>query len=102
LKYLFLKLIPPRADFMQSMTDEELGLMRAHQAYWAGFAQKGWAIAYGPVADPAGGYGAGFWALPDDQDARALADADPVITAAKGFRYDIFPMPALVTGKVST
>jgi len=26
--------------------------------------QRGWAIAYGPVADAAGDYGAGFWACP--------------------------------------
>ncbi|HVW72587.1 MAG TPA: hypothetical protein VHC39_03030 [Rhizomicrobium sp.] len=101
MKFVFMKLMPPRADFMQSMTPEELGLMRAHQAYWAGFAQKGWAVAYGPVADPSGGYGAGFWALPDDQDPQALADGDPVIQARQGFRYDIFPMPALVIGKAA-
>jgi hypothetical protein len=100
-KYVFMKLVPPRADFMQTMTESELGLMRAHQAYWAGFAEKGWAVAYGPVADPAGGYGAGFWALPDDQDPQALAAGDPVIQAGQGFRYDIFPMPGLVIGKVS-
>ena len=98
-KYYFLKLIPPRADFMQTMTQEELGLMRAHRAYWAGFAEKGWAVAYGPVADPSGGYGAGFWALPDDQDARISVDGDPVIRAGRGFRCDIFPMLGLVISK---
>jgi hypothetical protein len=100
-KYVFMKLIPPRADFMQTMTPDELGLMRSHQVYWAGFAEKGWAVAYGPVADPAGGYGAGFWALPDDQDPQALAAADPVIKAGQGFRYDIFPMPGLVISKAA-
>ena len=99
MKYYFLKLIPPRADFMQTMTQEELGLMRAHRAYWAGFAEKGWAVAYGPVADPSVGYGAGFWALPDDQDARTLVDGDPVIRAGRGFRCDIFPMLGLVISK---
>jgi hypothetical protein len=99
MKFVFMKLMPPRPDFMQSMTAEELGLMRAHQAYWASFAEKGWAVAYGPVADPSGGYGAGFWAIPDDQDPQSLADGDPVIQAMQGFRYEIFPMPALVIGK---
>jgi hypothetical protein len=100
LKYVFMKLVPPRADFMQTMTPDELDLMRQHQSYWAGFAEKGWAVAYGPVADPAGGYGAGFWSLPDDQDPQALAAGDPVIRAERGFRYDIFPMPALRIGKL--
>jgi len=53
-KYVFMKLVPPRTDFMQTMTSDELDLMRQHQSYWAGFAEKGWAVAYGPVADPVG------------------------------------------------
>lgn len=101
MKYYFLKLIPPRPDFMMTMTEAERGLMGAHQVYWRGYAEKGWAVAYGPVADPAGGYGAGFWAVPDDEDVAALAAGDPVIQADAGFRYDIAPMLALVTGKLS-
>jgi len=50
MKYFFLKLIPPRPDFMGTMTDGEKELMQAHAAYWKGFAEKGWAVAYGPVA----------------------------------------------------
>ena len=85
---------------MQTMTDEERAIMFAHQGYWSQFAEKGWAVAYGPVADPQGGYGAGFWSLPDDQDPQALSAADPAIQSNRGFRYEIYPMPALVTGKV--
>jgi len=98
-KHYFIKLLPPRADFLQSMSAEELALMRAHQGYWRGFADKGWAVAYGPVADPAGGFGAGFWSLPDDEDPSLLAGEDPVIKANAGFRYEILPMPGLVTGR---
>ena len=98
----FLKLIPPRPDFMLNMTEQERAIMGAHQAYWRAFADKGWAVAYGPVADPAGGYGAGFWALPDGEDPAALAADDPAIKADAGFRYEIAPMPVLVTGKIGT
>jgi hypothetical protein len=101
MKYYFLKLIPPRPDFMMTMTEAERGLMGAHQVYWRGYAEKGWAVAYGPVADPKGAYGAGFWAVPDDEDVAALAAGDPVIRADAGFRYDIAPMPALVVGKAA-
>ena len=94
----FIKLLPPRADFMATMTDEELALMRQHQAYWRGFAEKGWAVAYGPVLDPAGGYGAGFWSLPDDEGIEPQTAADPVMLAGKGFRYEVLPMAALVVG----
>ena len=99
MKYYFIKLLPPRADFMQSMSDGERALMGAHQQYWRLFAEKGWALAYGPVAHPEGGFGAGFWALPDDQDPALLTGDDPVIRANAGFRYDIAPMPALVMGR---
>ena len=98
MKYYFIKLLPPRPDFMQTMTEAERAIMGAHQAYWRPLAEKGWAVAYGPVADPQGGFGAGFWALPDDQDALALANDDPAIKAAAGFRVEIAPMPALVVG----
>ncbi|HVV94049.1 MAG TPA: hypothetical protein VHD15_11570 [Hyphomicrobiales bacterium] len=98
MKYFFLKLVPPRLDFMQTMSSDERAVMVEHQGYWAGFLAKGWAVAYGPVADPAGGYGAGFWALPDDQDPAALAAADPAIKSGRGFRYEISPMPAIRIG----
>ena len=99
MKYYFVKLLPPRADFMQTMSDAERAIMGAHQVYWRMFADKGWAVAYGPVADPAGGFGAGFWALPDEIDLAALLKDDPVIKANAGFRNEIAPMPALVIGK---
>ena len=99
MKYYFLKLIPPRPDFMMTMNDAERAIMGAHQVYWRGYAEKGWAVAYGPVADPRGAYGAGFWALPDEEDPAALAAGDPAITSNAGFRYEILAMPALVVGK---
>jgi len=99
MKYFFLKLNPPRPDFMVTMTDAEKGIMQAHGAYWHGFAERGWAVAYGPVAAQTGGFGAGFWALPDDVDPRPLAEADPAMLSNAGFRYEIHPMPVLIRGK---
>jgi hypothetical protein len=101
MKYFFLKLLPPRPDFMWTMTDSEKQLMQAHAAYWLGFAEKGWAVAYGPVAAQTGGFGAGFWALPDDVDLRPIVDADPVILENCGFQYEIHPMPSLVRSKAT-
>jgi hypothetical protein len=101
MKYFFLKLGPPRPDFMQRMTDAERAIMRDHANYWAGFAEKGWAVAYGPVAAAQGGFGAGFWALPDDVDPGQISANDPVMKADAGFRYEISPMPALVIGKTA-
>jgi hypothetical protein len=100
MRCFFVKLIPPRSDFMQTMSGAERALMMQHQAYWRQFAEKGWAIAYGPVADERGGYGAGFWRLPDDVDPRSLMNEDPTIKADAGFRYEVHPMPALAIGKI--
>jgi uncharacterized protein YciI len=100
MKYFFLKLLPPRLDFMQTMDDAEKAIMYAHRSYWAELAEKGWAVAYGPVMGEHGGFGAGFWALPAEVAPEALATNDPAIKANVGFRYEISPMPALVLGKV--
>jgi hypothetical protein len=55
----------PRPNLRMIVTDAERASW-AHQAYLAEMHQRGWAIAYGPVADAAGDYGAGFWEVPDD------------------------------------
>lgn len=99
-QYFFVRLVVPRADFRATMTDAERAIMRDHQAFMAGCAERGWAVAYGPVADPAGDFGAGFWSVPDDVDFPALVASDPAIQAKAGFRSEILPMPALVTGAV--
>ena len=100
MKYIFLKLVPPRPDFMQTMNDAERSIMREHGAYWFGFAEKGWAVAYGPVPCEHGGFGAGFWALPEEVDPKPLAANDLAMKANVGFRYEICPVPTLVRGKV--
>lgn len=98
MKYFFVRLLPPRPDFMLTMSPEEQALMQEHGAYWMQLAQKGWAVAYGPVGGEKGGYGAGFWALPDDADITSLTENDPAIKANVGFTYEVNPMPALVKG----
>lgn len=91
-----MKLIAPRSDFMTTMTPEEMQLMQAHGAYLQGFLEKGWAIAYGPVADPNGPFGMGVFQLPDEIDPQSIAQSDPTILSGTGFRYEILPMSRLV------
>lgn len=95
----FCKLHPPRADFAQTLTTDEAQLMKEHAGYLRAFAAKGWAVAFGPVADPAGTYGVGIWEVPDGTDVAAISSDDPVIKSGLGFRYEIHPMPGLVTRK---
>ncbi|HVZ65182.1 MAG TPA: YciI family protein [Lacunisphaera sp.] len=97
MKAYYCKLHPPRADFARTMTPAELQVMQAHAAYLREFAAKRWAVAFGPVADPAGAFGVGIWEVPDDADVAALCAADPAIRSGLGFRYEVHPMPSLVT-----
>jgi len=69
---------------------------------WRIFAEKGWAVAYGPVADQRGGYGVGIWTLPEGIDPKPLMDNDPTIKAGAGFSYEISPMPNLVLGTMKS
>ena len=57
--YLF-KLVPPRPDFAFTMSDDEKATMLEHVRYWGELASAGKTLAYGPVDDPAGGYGIGI------------------------------------------
>lgn len=99
MKMYFCKLHPPRGNFAQTLTPDEAKLMQAHATYLRGFAAKGWAVAFGPVADPAGTYGVGIWEVPDDTDVAAISAEDPVIKSGLGFRYEVHPMPGLITRK---
>jgi len=94
--YFLFKLLPPRPSFMQDMSADELSLMLAHGAYWRGHLAEGKVIAFGPVADPAGGYGMGIMRVTNPDEVSPLTEGDPVIVAGQGFKYEVFPMPRAV------
>ncbi len=96
MKYHLYKLIPPRTDFAHTMTQDEARLMQAHVLYWSSVLEEGRAVAFGPVADPRGGYGLGIIQLPDDMDPEKLGQEDPALKAGVGFRCEIHPMPMLM------
>lgn len=94
--YFLCRLIPPRGDFMTTMTPDERSVMLAHVGYWTQQVTTGNALVFGPVADPNGGYGIGIIKVADMAEMEALRDADPAMQAGIGFRYDILPMPRVV------
>jgi uncharacterized protein YciI len=96
MQYFFLKLIPPRPTFQQDMTESERALMRQHVAYWTQLAQRGVAVAFGPVADSRGGYGIGIVELDDNANVDDLEKNDPTVKSGLGFKYEIYPMPQAV------
>jgi len=70
--------------------------MGEHGLYWQDQAKAGAAIVVGAVLDPAGVWGVAIVEADTVEAARRLTEADPVIRAACGFRYDIFPMPQVI------
>jgi uncharacterized protein YciI len=91
------KLIPPRPDFALTMSDEERAVMANHVGYWSGLAETGRALAFGPVASPAGGYGIGIILAEDEAAAEDLRANDPAERSGRGFRTEVLPMLRLVT-----
>ena len=92
---LFLcRLTPPRPSFALDMTEEEGALMGDHVQYWQGLLAQGSVVAFGPVADPAGGWGVSVVEAGDEAEVRAMLAADPVtVRGGDGFHYDVFVMP---------
>ena len=95
-RYFLCRLIPPRPDFVATMSDDERTIMQNHAAYWMGRLKEGVALAYGPVADPKGDWGVGIIGAPDQAAVEMFRDADPAILSDHGFSYEILPMLRLV------
>jgi uncharacterized protein YndB with AHSA1/START domain len=91
-QYYVVRLIPPRPTFAQDMNDAERAMMAEHAAYWRGHLDRGAAIVYGPVADPAGGWGLAVVRAADEAELRDMQAKDPAIRSDYGFRYEILPM----------
>lgn len=90
-EYFVYKLIPPRPSFALDMSEEELGVMAEHAAYWQRYVDDGSVVAFGPVLDPAGTWGLAIVRSDDDQQVRTRGDADPAVVW--GMRYEVYPMP---------
>lgn len=98
-QHFLCKLIPPRPTFQQDMSDAEKKVMQEHVAYWANLCEKGVALVFGPVADPNGGYGVGIIRVADQEELADLQRKDPTIRSGLGFKYETFPMPAVMRSK---
>jgi uncharacterized protein len=94
--YFLCKLNPPRPTFAQDMTAEERTIMQQHVAYWTKLADEDIAIAFGPVADPAGTWGVGILRVGTEAEAQAIRAEDPTMKSGLGFRFEPFPMPRLI------
>jgi uncharacterized protein YciI len=81
------------------MTELEARVMREHVAYWTDLANRGIAVAFGPVADPNGGWGIGILEVESESDLLILNENDPAIKSGIGCKFESFLMPRIVLGK---
>ena len=55
--YILCKMVLPRSDFEQTMTDSEKNIMKAHGDYLQSLVEVGSIVCHGSVDDPKGGWG---------------------------------------------
>ncbi len=94
MKFFLCKFIPPRADFLATLSAQERDLMKRHGDYMNELLAQGVIVAHGPVIDPAGSYGVSLYQIDDEQDIAALTGNDPVVKNGVG-HYEHFPMLSL-------
>ena len=84
-----LQAIPPRPTFDQDMSENEGAIMARHVAYWQELAERGTAIVFGPVSDPAGAWGLAVVEAETKDQVRALGDLDPAVTSGLATLRDL-------------
>lgn len=94
--FLF-RLIPPRADFAQTMTSDEEQAMAGHQNYWRALRQDGKVVVYGPVADPEGVWGLGVLRVTGRAEALEIGNHDPSVLAGVN-SFEVFEILDGITG----
>lgn len=75
------RLQAPRPTFALDMTDEEREIMGRHAAHWRPLVESGQMVVFGPVLDGTGSWGLGVIEADNEDELRALAANDPVVTS---------------------
>jgi uncharacterized protein YciI len=75
-----LRLIAPRPDFAQTLSDEEMQIMGQHAAHWGPYLEKGQMVVFGPIVADTGSYGLAVIESDDENEIREHAAGDPVVT----------------------
>lgn len=94
MKYFLCKYVPPRPDFLATMSAAEQAWMQQHGAYLNRLLEQGVIVAHGPVIDATGGYGVSLYRIGDDDDITAFTSADPIVKNGVG-HYEHYVMPHL-------
>jgi uncharacterized protein len=88
-----LRLIAPRPDFAQTLTDSEREVMGRHAAHWSPYLERGDMVVFGPILTDDDSYGIAVVETDDEQVLREFAAQDPVVTTGTA-GYEIGRMAA--------
>lgn len=91
-----LRLIAPRPNFAQTLTDSEREIMNDHAAHWRPYLERGDMVVFGPVLTDDDSYGLAVVETDDEQALRDFAAQDPVVTSGTAD----FEVGRLATGHV--
>jgi uncharacterized protein len=75
-----LRLIAPRPNFPQTMTDAEREIMGRHAAHWGPYLERGDMVVFGPVLTDDDSFGLAVVETDDEEALREFAAQDPVVT----------------------
>ena len=78
------RLKAPRPTFALDMSDEERAIMARHAEHWRPLVESGHMVIFGPVLDDTGSWGLGVVESDDEEQLRAFAAEDPVVTTGTG------------------
>jgi uncharacterized protein YciI len=91
-----LRLIAPRPNFAQTITDSEREIMSSHAAHWGPYLERGDMVVFGPVLTDEDSYGLAVVETDDEQELREFAAQDPVVTTGTA----TFEIGRMATGHV--
>jgi uncharacterized protein YciI len=88
-----LRLIAPRPNFAQTMTEGERAIMNRHAAHWRPYVERGDMVVFGPILTDDDSYGLAVVETDDEQALREFAAQDPVVTTGTA-RFEFGRMAA--------
>jgi uncharacterized protein YciI len=91
-----LRLIAPRPNFAQTLTDSEREIMSGHAAHWGQYLERGDMVVFGPVLTEEDSYGLAVVETDDEQALRDFAAQDPVVTTGTA----VFEIGRMAAGHV--
>jgi len=83
-----LRLIAPRPNFAQTLTEDERAIMNSHAAHWRPYVERGDMVVFGPILTDADSYGLAVVETDDERALREFAAQDPVVrTGTAAFEF---------------